>query len=247
MNKRTMDRQIKIKLTDLSFRYGDRLVLDRVCAEFAEHAVTAIVGPSGQGKSTLLTAVNRLWEEIPGARAEGQVEIRLDGCWRDVSANGYPLSRLRRKVGMVFQEPNPLPMSIYKNIAFPLKLCGRNLKQKQKIEAHVQRALSRAFLWEEVKDRLDDDARSLSGGQQQRLCIARALVLEPEVLLLDEPTASLDAKAAGVIEDLVCQLKSRCTILMVTHYLDQVRRVADCVMRQAKGRLASRPVQDPDG
>jgi phosphate transport system ATP-binding protein len=152
--------------------------------------------------------------------------------------NGYPVNRLRRKVGMAFQNPNPLPMSIYKNVAFPLKLAGE--KEKQKMENKVQTALAWAFLWEEVKDRLSADARTLSGGQQQRLCIARALILKPEVLLLDEPTASLDTKAAEVIEDLISNLKSHCTILMVSHYLDQVQRVADDVMELVGGSLISR-------
>ncbi len=225
---------IKIQLTDVSFHYGGQCALDGVNAGFADRAVTAIVGPSGQGKSTLLTAINRLWEEIPGARVSGTVNMRLDGTMVDIN-NGYSVNRLRRKVGMVFQAPNPLPMSIYKNMAFPLKLAGE--KEKQTIEAKVQTALAQAFLWDEVKDRLHTDARTLSGGQQQRLCIARALILKPEVLLLDEPTASLDAKAAGVIEDLISNLKSHCTILMVSHYLDQVHRVADDVMELVGGRL----------
>jgi phosphate transport system ATP-binding protein len=127
-------------------------------------------------------------------------------------------------------------MSIYKNVAFPLKLSGE--KERHKIETKVREALSGAFLWDEVKDRMDADARSLSGGQQQRLCIARALILNPEVLLLDEPTASLDAKAAGVIEDLLLSLKSRCTILMVSHYMEQVQRVADGIMELSHGRLS---------
>jgi phosphate transport system ATP-binding protein len=152
--------------------------------------------------------------------------------------HGYPVNRLRRKVGMVFQTPNPLPMSIYKNVAFPLKLLGE--KEKQKIEAKVQTALVEVFLWDEVKDRLDADARTLSGGQQQRLCLARTLILHPEVLLLDEPTASLDAKAARVIEDLISHLKSHCAILMVSHYLDQVKRVADDVMDMVGGCLIRR-------
>ncbi len=232
--------KIKIKLTDLSFHYGDRCILDRINAAFTEHAVTAIVGPSGQGKSTLLTVVNRLWEDIPGARVKGRVDIRFSGQWVDVCSNGYPASRLRRQVGMVFQDPNPLPMSIYKNAAFPLKLAGE--RNKRVIRTKVQAALARAFLWDEIKDRLDTDARTLSGGQQQRLCIARALVLEPEVLLLDEPTASLDAKAAGVIEALLSALKTQCTILMVSHYLDQVRRVADHVMELQHRRLDRRLV-----
>lgn len=226
---------IKIKLTNLSFDYEERRILDRVSIGFVEGAVTAIVGPSGQGKSTLLTAVNRMWEEIPGASVQGRVEIRFDDRLVDIHDNDYSVHWLRRKVGMVFQDPNPLPMSIYKNVAFPLKLSGE--KDKRKIEAAVHKALSQAFLWEEVKDRLNTDARNLSGGQQQRLCIARALILKPEVLLLDEPTASLDAKAGEVIEDLLSQLKPHCTILMVSHYLDQVRRVADCVMELSGGRL----------
>lgn len=223
-----MCEKIKIQLKDLCFYYDHRCILDHLNARFAEHAITAIVGPSGQGKSTLLTVINRLWEEIPGAQVEGRVDIRFGDQWLDVCTNDYPASRLRRKVGMVFQDPNPLPMSIYKNTAFPLKLAGQ--RDRRVIEAKVQAALTRAFLWDDVKDRLNADARTLSGGQQQRLCIARALVLEPEVLLLDEPTASLDAKAAGVIEALLTALKSRCTILMVSHYLDQVQRVADGVM-----------------
>jgi phosphate transport system ATP-binding protein len=228
----------KIQMRDVSFHYGHRLVLDRVSVDFKGHALTAIVGPSGQGKSTLLTVINRLWEEIPGARAGGRVEIEFEEGRVDIYADGYPLNHLRRKVGMVFQEPNPLPMSIFKNVAFPLKLWGE--KVGPSIEAKVQTALAQAFLWDEVKDRLDTDARTLSGGQQQRLCIARSLVLAPEVLLLDEPTASLDAKAAGVIEDLLVSLKSRCTLLVVSHYMEQVNRVADSVMALTRGRLTRR-------
>lgn len=232
-----MEPGIKIQLDALSFFYGRRCILDRISFGFRENALTAIVGPSGQGKSTLLTVVNRLWEEIPGARVEGGAEIRLEGRRVVVnpSGDGYPLDRLRRKVGMVFQDPNPLPMSVFKNVAFPLKLCGE--KKRSVVAGKVREALSRAFLWEEVKDRLDDDARTLSGGQQQRLCIARALVLEPEVLLLDEPTASLDVRAGGVIEDLLVSLKSRCTLLVVSHYMEQVHRVADEVVGLIDGRL----------
>jgi phosphate transport system ATP-binding protein len=233
-----MDRhhQTKIELGDLSFFYGRRRILDRITCGFRENALTAIVGPSGQGKSTLLTVVNRLWEEIPGARVDGRVEIRLEGRRVAVNPKGaYPLERLRRKVGMVFQDPNPLPMSVFKNVAFPLKLAGET--ERSTVAANVREALSRAFLWEEVKDRLDDDARTLSGGQQQRLCIARALVLQPEVLLLDEPTASLDARAGGVIEDLLISLKPHCTLLVVSHYMEQVQRVADAVVELVDGRL----------
>jgi phosphate transport system ATP-binding protein len=226
----------KIRLCDVNFFYGKQQVLYDVNAAFDAHALTAIVGPSGQGKSTLLTAINRLWEEIPGARAEGRVDIHFKGGYRDIAAADYPAERLRRRVGMVFQEPNPLPMSIYKNVAFPLKLSKAHSKTAAPSE-EVRTALEQAFLWDEVKHRLNDDARKLSGGQQQRLCIARALILSPEILLLDEPTASLDAKAAGVIESLLVSLKPRCTLVMVSHYMEQVERIADRVLEMSHGRL----------
>ena len=226
---------IKIMLIDLSFFYGAKPVLRHIRADFTAHSITAVVGPSGQGKSTLLTVFNRLWEEIPGARLTGEVKIRLDDRWVNAHGDDYPTDRLRRKVGMVFQEPNPLPMSIYKNVSFPLKLAG--LKDKQIIDAKVRDALEQAFIWEEVKDRLEADARTLSGGQQQRLCFARTLISQPEILLLDEPTSSLDPKACGVIEHLLQTLKTRCTIIMVSHYMDQVRRVADCVVELGEGGL----------
>jgi phosphate transport system ATP-binding protein len=231
---------IKIKLNDVCFSYGTAPILSHIRADFRACNITAVVGPSGQGKSTLLTVFNRLWEEIPGTRLNGEVKIRLGGQWVDVYTDAYPIDQLRRQVGMVFQDPNPLPMSIYKNVAFPLKLAG--VKDKQIIAAKVCEALRQAFLWEEVKDRLKADARALSGGQQQRLCIARTLIMQPEILLLDEPTASLDAKACNVIEHLLRSLKTHCTIIMVSHYMDQVRRVADCVMELANGRL-----RDNDG
>lgn len=227
--------QIKIRLSEVSFFYGKQRVLDRISAGFEENAITAIVGPSGQGKSSLLTVVNRLWEEIPEARVTGRVDIRFNHGLEDVYGQAFPVDRLRRRVGMVFQDPNPLPMSIFKNVAFPLKLAG--IKRKDLIASRVRHSLERAYLWDEVKNRLDDDGRTLSGGQQQRLCIARALILKPEVLLLDEPTASLDATAGGVIESLMLNLKSQCTLLVVSHYLGQVNRVADHVMALRQGRL----------
>lgn len=227
--------QIKIRLSEVSFFYGKRCVLDRISAGFEENAITAIVGPSGQGKSSLLMLVNRLWEEIPGARVTGRVDIRSNHGLEDVCSRKMPVDRLRRRVGMVFQEPNPLPMSIFNNVAFPLKLAG--VKQKDLIASRVRLSLERAHLWDEVKNRMDDDGRTLSGGQQQRLCIARALILKPEVMLLDEPTASLDATAGGVIESLMLNLKSQCTMLVVSHYMGQVNRVADHVMALRQRRL----------
>jgi len=226
-----------IRIENLSFYYGERRVLDRVAAAFPARAVSAVVGPSGQGKSTLLLAVNRIWEEIPGARAEGSVRIRLAGGELEVNDPGIDLPAMRRRVGLVFQAPNPLPMSIFRNLAFPLKVAG--IRNKTEVASRVEKALKQAFLWDEVAGRLAEDARKLSGGQQQRLCIARALVLEPEILLLDEPTSSLDAAAAGIIEELISGLGKRLTLLLVSHSEDQVARLADKVFRLENGRLAA--------
>jgi len=236
-NNRFMENKVKIKIDGLSFSYGEHPVLNNITARFSENTITAIVGPSGKGKTTFLMTLNRLWESIPEARIEGKVEIRFSDRFYNIYEPSYPLPRLRRLVGMVFQVPNPLPMSIYKNVGFPLKLAG--LKDRNHISMKVETALKRAFLWEEVKDRLTDDALALSGGQQQRLCIARALILEPEILLLDEPTSSLDAGAGAVIEELLLSLKSRCTLLMVSHYLDQLKRIADTVVELSEGKFIS--------
>jgi len=218
----------KIILKGVSFFYGRNRVLDNLHATFSEFAITAITGPSGQGKSTLLGLFNGMWDEVTGARCTGEIRIRLGDNWVSPLKKNVPMPLLRRKVAMIFQDPNPLPMSIARNMAFPLKLSG--VRDRSIIEEKVQKALAQAFLWEEVKDRLEKSALDLSGGQKQRLCIARALVLEPEVLLCDEPTSSLDSKAAGVIEDLLVSLKARCTLLVVSHYMDQVRRIADRVL-----------------
>jgi len=230
-----MENKTKIRIDGLSFFYNDYRVLNNITVSFPKNTITAIVGPSGKGKTTFLMILNRLWESIPKARMEGSVKIRFDGGFHKIYDPSYPLSRLRRLVGMVFQVPNPLPMSIYKNVAFPLKLAG--LKDKNLISEKVETALKSAFLWEEVKDRLRDNAFGLSGGQQQRLCIARVLTLEPQILLLDEPTSSLDASAGAVIEELMTNLKDRCTLLMVSHYLDQVKRIADTVLELSDGKL----------
>jgi phosphate transport system ATP-binding protein len=233
-----MIRGEKIKVDNLSFSYGHHLILNNISAVVSEKKITAIIGPSGQGKSTFLMIMNRLWEHIPQAHMEGRVEMFLQNNSMDIYAPSVSLPDLRRSVGMVFQKPNPLPMSIYKNVAFPLKLTG--LHDRSQIDVKVEEVLKEAFLWDEVKDRLAHDARGLSGGQQQRLCIARALIVGPEVMLMDEPTSSLDAKGVAIIEELIITLKERCTVLLVSHLMGQVSRLADTIMELEEGRLYSR-------
>ena len=222
------EKKEKIIFDSVNFFYGARQVLCDITATFYSNTLTAITGPSGQGKSTFLGLLNCMWNEVPNTRCSGDIQILLGDQWISPLRKDISLSHLRRKVAMIFQEPNPLPMSIGKNMAFPLKLAG--VRDKYLIEEKVRTALEQAFLWEEVKDRLEESALYLSGGQKQRLCIARALILEPEILLCDEPTSSLDSKAAGIIEELLVSLKKNCTLLVVSHYLDQVRRIGDLVM-----------------
>ena len=220
-----MQNPIKIKIRDLYFYYKTRTILENINIDIHANTITSITGPSGQGKSSFLTILNRLCHNMDGAKVDGHIAIDFGNGFEDIFQKNYDLSELRKKVGMVFQTPNPLPMSIFKNVAFPLKLAGN--KNQDNISKKVQKALEQAFLWDEVKDRLSDNARLLSGGQQQRLCLARALVLSPQVLLLDEPTSSLDETSVQVIEELLTGLKSKCTIIMVSHYMDQVKRIAD--------------------
>lgn len=232
------DHQTKIRIEGLSFSYQGHSVLNHADAMFSENAISTIIGPSGAGKSTFLMILNRLWESIAEAEMSGSVQIRLNGRFCDIYDSAYSPEQLRHSVGMVFQMPNPLPMSIYRNIAFPLKLAG--FKDKKIISEKAEQALKQAYLWNEVKDRLEQDARKLSGGQQQRLCIARALILQPEVLLLDEPASSLDAKSSAVIEALLINLKKSCTLIVVSHYMDQVARIADTVYELSDGKLKIR-------
>jgi phosphate transport system ATP-binding protein len=227
--------QTKIKIEHLGFYYNTQPVLNDISMEIAGNTITAVTGPSGQGKSTLLLTLNRLWETLEGARVTGRIEILFGEHFQNIYDPGFRVSELRRLVGMVFQMPNPLPMSIYKNMTFPLKLKGED--KQADTPFRVETALKRCFLWEEVKDRLTHDARTLSGGQQQRLCIARALILNPQVLLLDEPTSSLDDTACTMIEELLVEVKKECTILLVSHYLDQVKRIADTGLRLSQGQL----------
>jgi phosphate transport system ATP-binding protein len=230
-----MEKTVKIRTENLSFSYNGRTILRNTSIAFAESEISAIVGPSGSGKSTFLMTLNRLWETIPNCALQGIVEMKFNGRFHDIYQKRYPVTRLRRQVGMVFQIPNPLPMGIYKNVAFPLQLKGGVAKET--VRTRVVECLQKVGLWDEVHDRLDSPALDLSGGQQQRLCIARAMILQPEVLLLDEPTSALDHSAAKAIEQLLLELKQSCTILLVSHYLDQVTRIADTIIELQNGRL----------
>ncbi len=211
----------KMETRSLSVRYGEKLAVKDIALRLPERQVTALIGPSGCGKSTFLRTLNRMNELIPGARTEG--EILLDG--QSVHAGHLDAVELRRRVGMVFQRSNPFPKSLFENVAYGLRIAG--MKDARAIAERVERSLRGAALWDEVKDRLRESALGLSGGQQQRLCIARALAVEPEVLLMDEPASALDPIATAKIEDLIHELKSRYTIVIVTHNMQQAARVSD--------------------
>jgi phosphate transport system ATP-binding protein len=211
----------KIEVRDFNFYYGQSQVLHSLTLDVPEHQVTALIGPSGCGKSTFLRSINRMNDIIPGARGEGRIAIGD----QDVYAPAVDVVNLRRRVGMVFQKSNPFPKSIYENIAYGLRIGGVN--DKRVLDEVVVRSLTRAALWGEVKDRLQASAMALSGGQQQRLCIARALAVDPEILLMDEPASALDPIATQKIEELVHELKDRYTIVIVTHNMQQAARVSD--------------------
>lgn len=223
-----------IESVGLGVRYGVQQALSDVTLRVPRHRVTAIVGPSGCGKSTFLTCLNRLTDLVPRCRVSGQV--RLDGT--DILDSDCNILTLRRRVGMVFQKPNPFPLSVRGNLAVPLREHGT---ARDAVDGIIETTLRDVGLWEEVKDRLDAPAPQLSGGQQQRLCIARALALQPEVILFDEPCSALDPLASGVVEDLIASLRERLTIVIVTHNLAQARRIADDVavfwIRDGAGRL----------
>jgi len=221
----------QVELRGLSAYYGDHQAVKHVGLYFAATDVTAIIGPSGCGKSTMVRCVNRMHEEIPGARAEG--EVLLDGG--DLYGPDVDVVAVRRAVGMVFQKPNPFPtMSIFDNVASGLRFTGT---ARGEVDDRVRKALSEAGLWEEVKDRLGKPGLGLSGGQQQRLCIARALAVDPEVLLMDEPCSALDPVATLRIEELIGELKQRVTIVIVTHNMQQAARVADTTAFMLGGEL----------
>lgn len=214
----------KMATKDLSVFYRDNQVLKDVCIEIPRNAITVIMGPSGCGKSTFLKTLNRMVELVEEAKVVGHVFLED----LDIYAPGVNAVEIRKRVGMVFQKPNPLPMSIFDNVAYPLRIHG--IRDRKVLEDRVKKCLEVVKLWEEVKDRLREPASKLSGGQQQRLCIARALALEPEVLLLDEPTSSLDPISTEAIEELLLELKKNYTIVMVTHEVAQAKRVADYVI-----------------
>ena len=223
--------QIRLRTHAFDLFYGAHQALKAVTLEVPSHSVTAIIGPSGCGKSTLLRAFNRMNDLIPGVRVGGLVE--LSGS--DVYAPATDVVELRRRVGMVFQRPNPFPKSIFDNVAFGLRLLG--VRDRGELEARVEQSLRRAALWDEVRDRLGRSALALSGGQQQRLCIARALAVEPEVLLMDEPASALDPTATARIEELALELKARYTILVVTHNMQQAARISDLTAFMLQGEL----------
>lgn len=221
----------KITTNDLNFYYGQNQVLHRVNIGIEAQTVTALIGPSGCGKSTFLRVLNRMNELVPQARMEGEVRIDNKNIY-DESVDVYDL---RKRVGMVFQKPNPFPKSIFENVAFGLRIKGVN--HRKFIEEKVERTLRQVFLWEEVKDSLHKSALILSGGQQQRLCIARALAVEPSILLMDEPASSLDPISTAKLEELIYELKQSYTIVIVTHNMQQASRTSDKTAFLYKGNL----------
>jgi phosphate transport system ATP-binding protein len=223
---------VMIDVREVDFAYGDNKVLQNISLQMPPRAVTAFIGPSGCGKTTLLRCINRMNDLVDGSRIT-RGAIHVDGT--DVNSPGLDVVDLRRRVGMVFQKSNPFPKSIYENIAYGLRVAG--VKERSRINEAVEKSLRAAALWEEVKDRLDTNAFGLSGGQQQRLCIARALAVEPDVVLMDEPCSALDPIATAKIEELIHELKAQYTIVIVTHNMQQAGRISDFTAFFYLGRL----------
>ncbi len=226
-----MNEAVKISTQHLSFYYGDFLALNDICLEIRENQVTALIGPSGCGKSTYLRCLNRMNDLIARTRTEGT--ILLDG--KNILDPNQDVVSLRSRVGMVFQKPNPFPKSIFENVAYGLRVNG--IRDRAYIADRVEGSLKQAALWNEVKDRISESALGLSGGQQQRLCIARALAVSPEVLLMDEPASALDPISTQKIEELIHELKTRYTIIIVTHNMQQAARVSDITAFFYVGKL----------
>ncbi|WP_374467557.1 phosphate ABC transporter ATP-binding protein PstB [Ferrovibrio sp.] len=223
--------QPKVSIENLAFYYGDTKALKDINLTLYDRKVTAFIGPSGCGKSTLLRVLNRIYEMYPRQRAEGRVIV--DGV--NILDSGQDLNMLRAKIGMVFQKPTPFPMSIYENIAFGVRLYERI--SKDEMDERVERALRRAALWDEVKDKLNTSGLGLSGGQQQRLCIARTIAVRPEIILLDEPCSALDPISTAKIEELIDELKADYTIVIVTHNMQQAARTSDFTAFMYLGEL----------
>ena len=226
-----MENVPKFSARNLDFFYGEFKALEDISITINKNQVTALIGPSGCGKSTFLRCLNRMNDLIPGIRVEGTVQ--LDG--EDIYAPNVDVVNLRRRVGMVFQKPNPFPKTIFENVAYGLRVNG--VKDKKSLQQQVEKSLRQSALWEEVKDRLHNSALGLSGGQQQRLCIARALAVSPDVLLMDEPASALDPIATQKIEDLIHELKKNFTIIIVTHSMQQAARVSDITAFFYMGKL----------
>ncbi len=233
-----LDREPVMVAEKVSVSYSGECALREVTMPIYKGCITAIVGPSGCGKSTFLASLNRMTDLIPGCEVTGRITLGE----QDIHDPKTNLVALRRRVGMLFQKPNPFPLSIRQNLGYPLKHHG--MRRRRDREAEIELMLRRVGLWDEVKDRLDDSALGLSGGQQQRLCLARALVLGPQVILMDEPCSALDPIASGVIEDLIVSLRCHFTVVIVTHNLAQARRIADDValfwMQDGAGQLIER-------
>jgi phosphate transport system ATP-binding protein len=227
----TAGRRLRMESKKLNFSYGPKQALWGISLQIPEKTVTAFIGPSGCGKSTFLRCLNRMNDIIPDTRVDG--DVLLDG--NDIYASGMDIVDLRRRVGMVFQKSNPFPKSIFENVAYGLKI--NRMCPRSEMPDRVEKALRRAALWDEVKDRLDTSAMGLSGGQQQRLCIARAVAVEPEVLLMDEPCSALDPIATTKVEELIHELKRDFTIVIVTHNMQQAARVSEFTAFFMLGRL----------
>lgn len=221
----------RLEIKDLDLYYGDNQALKKISMNIRKNQVTAFIGPSGCGKSTFLRCLNRMNDLIPSVKIEGEVLFNDI----DIYENSTDVVELRTKVGMVFQQPNPFPMSIYDNVAYGLRCQG--IKDKEYLDKVVEESLKQAALWDDVKDRLKSSAMSMSGGQQQRLCIARAIALKPEVILMDEPTSALDPIATAKIEELIMELKKEYTIVIVTHSMQQAARISDMTAYFLMGEL----------
>ena len=231
MVEKNDNNKTKVAVRNLNFYYGDSQALYDISIDIPAQQVTALIGPSGCGKSTFLRTLNRMNDTIDGTIVEG--EVMIDG--QDIYRNGTDVVKLRKKIGMVFQKSNPFPKSIFENVAYGPRIHG--VKNRKHLAEIVEKSLLDSALWDEVKDRLDENAMELSGGQQQRLCIARALAIEPQILLMDEPASALDPRSTARIEDLIGELRTKYTIVIVTHNMQQAARVSDLTAFFYEGQL----------